>query len=634
MMVTLDFETYYSQDYSLTRMSEAAYICDQRFQVIMLAVKLDDGPVKVYTDFPDIGRALSAIDWPNACLLCHNTRFDGAILAWHYNIKPKIYLDTLSMARAITHARTGSSALAAVARHLKLPAKGDTVRVMIGRTAQSLSAEELSTYADYCAHDTDLCYTIFRHFTTAHAFPVSELRVIDLALRMYIEPTAQLDAMKLAEYLHLVRSEKAQALAALSYVDKTVFSSNKKFAQLLEAHGVTVPTKISPATGEETYALARGDRAFKELCADPDQSAAVQALLSVRVGVKSTIDETRTVALLALAQLPALRSYVPVPYKFYGAHTGRFSGDGGYNFANLRRGSPIRDAIHAPAGRVVVHRDASQIECRVLAWVAGCEILLEGFREGRDIYSEFASIIYGRDITKANKAERFTGKTAVLSLGYGAGAARFRHALYIGQGGMSIDLTEAEAQRVVDLYRNTYREIRELWDRADGMLHRMIHAAGRPLGAVRLTDFLEIPGIIPGDDCINLPNGLSIQYPNLRFDPSTQEKTYDGPYASETKVKIYGGKVIENICQALARIIVTDIMLRVYKTTNLRPFMTTYDSLDYICPAEDAEAFSQLLEHEFSTPPVWASTLPLASEGGTGPTLLMAEGAPAYGAKQ
>jgi DNA polymerase len=313
---------------------------------------------------------------------------------------------------------------------------------------------------------------------------------------------------------------------------------------------------------------------------------------------------------------------MPVPYRYYGAHTGRFSGDGGVNFANLTRGSPIRDAIEAPAGYRIVHRDASQIEARMVAWLAGCDTLTAAFREGRDVYSEFASRFYRRPITKDNTPERFTGKTAILSLGYGAGHVRFRHALFIGQGGVSVKLSLAEALDLVGFYRETYREIPHLWWRAAAMLENMI--AGNE-GRNQTVE--PVPVIKYGLEVIWLPNGLSIQYPQLRWrsNPVTGEPeiAYDAPYAGAKK--LYGAKLIENICQALARIVVTDTALRVYHQTGFRPFMGTYDSWDYLIPEDEVRWFDEVLSHEFTLPPAWAPTLPLMSEGGWGRTLLEAE---------
>jgi DNA polymerase len=317
---------------------------------------------------------------------------------------------------------------------------------------------------------------------------------------------------------------------------------------------------------------------------------------------------------------------------FVTGNTGRFSGDGGFNFANLRRTSPIRGAITAPNGYKIVHRDSSQIEARMVAWMAGCIQLLDAFAEGRDIYSEFASDVYGRSITKADKLERFVGKTATLGLSYGLGWEKFRHTLYIGNGGVSVDVSDAFAAQVVSHYRHTYYQIPRLWQNATVMLRSMIHD-GSPYEPGTRVPFVEhvepIPGITPGIEALWLPNGLCIAYPELReeiVNASTGRRAQLG-YTGTRKqfVNLHGGKCVENMSQALARIVVTDISLRVKAQTGYHPIMMTYDSLDYCLPADQAEAMDALLAREFAVRPVWASTLPLASEGGWGVTLADAE---------
>jgi DNA polymerase len=629
MIVALDFETFYSQDYSLRKMSETDYVLSPLFQTLMVAIKLGDMPTQVAYGEADVKDALASVPWDRVALLCHNTRFDGAILAWRFGHTPKLYLDTMSMARATTHAVLGSSSLASVARYMGLPPKGTEVVQALGKRYEDFTRDELLSYGDYCAHDTDLCREIFDRIMAAE-FPTAELRVIDLALRMFITPQVRLDPAKLAEQLAHIRALKDQALAQFAHLDKSVFSSNGKFASLLIQHGVIVPTKVSPTTGETIPALARNDRAFKELCEDQTQPVIVQALLACRQGVKSTIDESRTETLLNLSLRewgPGSNAagWMPVPYRYYGAHTGRFSGDGGYNFANLRRGAPIRDAITAPEGWRIVHRDSSQIECRMLAWLARCYNLTEAFREGRDVYSEFATRAYGYPVTRANALERFVGKTSVLGLGYGCGWAKFQQVLFIGSGGISVSIDEPAARGLVNLYRyQLFPEVVQLWKLADAALERMIlRGAGyQPPTSLRTNELLPVVREGNGAE-LWLPNGLPMQYPDIgRVIGGGTDIYYDGPYGPK---KIYGCKLVENICQALARIVVTDIARRVYKSTGYHPVLGTYDSWDYCVPEDEAKAFDDMLACEFATTPAWAQGLPLASEGGWGSTLLEAE---------
>lgn len=641
MVVSVDLETYYSSDYSLSMktMKEARYVLDDRFQTIMCAVQVDDGPNDVFVGHEAVARRFAEIDWPKHAVLSHNIRFDGAILGWHYDVQPALWLDTLSMARALTHSKIGKSSLKAVAAYLGLGEKGDEVVNARGLRLENFTPWQLAKYIEYCRNDNALALAIFRAFMKV--FPKHELRVIDAVVRMFIEPQVQLDPVMLQAHLEQVQKEQAAIFTTVAHIDKSVFSSSAKFAALLTEHGIEVPTKISPATGETIPALAKNDREFKELCEDYDQPIAIQALLAARLGAKSTIEESRTQAFLNLTLLnwqDRGANWMPVPLKYYGAHTGRLSGDGGYNFQNLKRGSTLKCAIVAPPGYRIVHRDSSQIEARMVAMLSGCTRLLTAFEAGRDVYSEFASTVYGRRITKADKAERFVGKTGILGLGYQTGGEKLMHTLFIGNGGISVTVDLPAARQIVKLYRSEYSEIPELWASCESLLRQMM-VLGEPAGPVqtppdfgrtRQTSNRPVPIVEISADAIWLPNGLCIAYPDLRVmdRPNAtgggmgKQIVYSGPYGPKT---IYGGKTTENISQALSRVVITDAMVRVQAETGYTPFLSTHDSLDYCVPESDARWWDDYLDRQFAMRPRWAPNLPLASEGGWGRTLHDAE---------
>jgi DNA polymerase len=621
MIISGDFETTFTKEYSLSKLSEVEYILDPRFQAIMLSLKFGDRPSQVHIGEAAIAKALAEIDWANVAWLSHNTRFDGAILAWRFGHVPKMYLDTLSMARATTHWYLGSSSLRRVSDCLGLPPKGNEVENAIGKRLEDFTPAELDRYAMYCMRDNDNCREIFDQLRAY--FCGEELRLIDLVMRMFILPQIQLDTEILKDHhAHVVR-EKQKLLAYVETIDPIRFSSNQQFKQLLEEYGVEVPMKTSPTTGEAIPALARGDWQFKELLADQSQPHEVQAILAARVAVKSTLEETRSFKLWELSKTDwprQGRGWAPVPLKYYGARPGRLAGDGGMNWQNIMRGSPIRKAIKAPPGMRIIHRDASQIEARMVAWLAVCIPLVEAFAARRDVYCEFASIVYQRPITPKDVKERFVGKTCILGLGYGCGPPRFRHMLFIGNGGISVAIEPEEAQRIVYSYRSNYPEIPDLWGQAQTLLRLMAeNDRADPKTLERL--LFGRAKLTPLEAMLQLPNRMKIYYPELHWqDDQMVYKSAHGAWR-----KIYGAKAIENICQALARIVVTDAAVRVYEETGYYPFLTTHDSLDYCVPLDEAEAMDAELERQFALVPTWAQGLPLASEGGWGATLHDAE---------
>lgn len=608
-IVTIDFETYYDRDYSLSKMTTEAYIRDPRFEVVGVAIKVNDQEADWYSG-GDPGGFLNAIEYTDKAILCHNTAFDGAILSWKYGIKPKLWLDTMSMARPL-HSMTVGGSLKALATYYKLGEKGDEVLRTMGMRRRDFTPEQMNAYAEYCIQDTNLTYRLFRKM--ARQFPKEELLVIDQTLRMYTEPRLVLDPVVLDAHLETIHERKRLLLEKLGGEEKArkTLMSNPKFADLLRAFGVEPPMKTSLTTGKQTYAFAKDDTEFTALLEHP--KAAVRTIVEARLGTKSTIEETRTNRFLEIAE----RGPLPIMLNYYGAHTGRFSGGDKVNLQNLPRGGALRKALTAPDGHVIVACDSSQIEARLVAYLAGQGDLIQSFREGRDVYSEFASDVYNRKITKADKVERHVGKTCILGLGYGMGAPKFQHSLATGF--ISVKLDENEAQQIVNLYRNKYHRIQAFWNRCNSALNGLVAGANG-----EMCDLIsyDAEGII-------LPNGLRIQYPALRRgangfeyinDPRTYRKFIRDRVMGDTPeipwTKLYGGKVVENITQAVARIVVSEQMTKIGRRYPVA--LQVHDEIVCVVPEKQADACKEYMMHVMSTPPKWAPDLPVACEADVG----------------
>ena len=606
-IVTVDFETYYSKDYGLGKMTTEAYIRDPRFEVIGVGVKVNDQPVDTYSG-SDPGKFLRSMDWSDKAVLAHNCAFDGAILSWVFGIKPKLWLDTLSMAKPFHRVDVGGS-LKMLAKHYGLGRKGTEVLDAKGKRQADFTPQELQQYMNYCANDVELTYQLFKKLRPL--FQTKELLVIDQTIRMYTEPSIVLDTGRLSDHLDNVRQEKQDLMDRLSKGGdadriKKVLMSNDKFAKLLVKLGVEPPTKISPRTGKEAYAFAKTDKAMTDLLEHPDKR--VSAAAAARMGVKSTLDETRTESLLGVAE----RGRLPIMLKYYGAHTGRFSGGDGLNLQNLpgRSSKTIRQALTAPPGYTLIACDSSQIEARMVAWLAGQNDLTDSFANGRDVYSEFISDFYGRQITKADKKERFVGKTAILSLQYGVGAEKFRNMLRLG--GVIVD--EKEAKDIVNLYRGKYPKIVNLWRTCDNVLPRI--AAGQTGTIVNVVEY--------NGEGLVLPNGLPIKYLALKADQNGYSYLSDAraysKYTSGQKVddknwtKLYGAKVVENISQALSSLVVKEQMAAAYKGHHV--VFQVHDEIVTAAPETEADAKLDDLLAIMSKGPDWAPGLPVACEGG------------------
>lgn len=603
--ITLDFETYYDKDLGFRTQTNEEYLNDPRFEVVGVGIKIDDGPTKWVTE--NIADELAMIDWGNSALLCHNMLFDGAILAWKYGIVPAMYFDTLCMARAIHGVDAGGS-LASLAERYNLGKKGTEVVDAFGKRKQDFTPEELAAYGQYCINDVELTFKLF-HSLLSDYFPQDELDLIDMTLRMYTQPVFEVNDALLVERLEEIKNEKFALLNGLQAqlkCDNTEdvrkkLASNPQFAAVLKSFGVEPPMKTSLTTGKETYALAKNDEGFIELSEHDDSF--IQQLCAVRLGTKSTIEESRIDRFIGIGGRN--RGLLPIPLKYYGAHTGRWSGLDAVNLQNLpsrdKKKKTLKNSILAPAGNYIINCDSSQIEARVLAWLAGQDDVAEQFRANQDVYSIFASKIYNRDISKANPVERFVGKTCILGLGYGTGAAKLRHTLKTQPPGA--DLSEDECKRIVNVYRTENDKIVELWRECDRALEDLLswptnkqpYAIGQH-GVVWATP-----------EGIRLPNGLYIRYPKLRL----KEGKYI--YSSRKGVQsIWGGAVVENIVQALARIIVGQQMLKMRGT--YRPVLTVHDAAVAVVPKGELQEAIAFITQTMSTPPDWADGLPVACE--------------------
>ena len=272
-----------------------------------------------------------------------------------------------------------------------------------------------------------LTYKLFNIFMMKHKFPKKELKVIDMTLRMFIQPALEIDVNRLEDHLENLQNQKEQLLVECG-VDREGLMSNPKFAEILGKLGVLPPTKISARTGKETYAFAKTDDGFKALLEHEDHR--VQMLVNARLGVKSTLEETRTERFLDIA---TRGKTMPVPIKYYAAHTGRWGGYDKINLQNLpsrgKNAKVLKQCIVAPEGYTLVQADSAQIEARVLAWLAQQNDLVTAFSRGDDVYRQMASVIYRVPVAEVTDAQRFIGKTVILGAGYGMGHLKLRDQL-------------------------------------------------------------------------------------------------------------------------------------------------------------------------------------------------------------
>lgn len=593
-IITIDFETYYDREFSLSKITTEEYIRHEMFEAIGVGIKVNDGRSEWFSGtHQETQDYLSSIDWSDAIAVAHNAVFDAGILSWRFNIHPYMWCDTLSLARAIDGLEVSSSLKSCAERH-NLGAKGTEVVNALALRRQDFDAEQLARYGEYCKNDCDLTWDLLNVYLPCVSD--TELKVIDLTIKMFSEPLLDLDLPLLEQHLEEVKQRKDMLIAACKS-DSEILNSNPKFADFLMTLGVEPPMKVSPTTGKETYAFAKTDEGLKELLDHPDER--VQTLVAARLGTKSTLEETRTERFIGIAK----RGSLPVPLKYYAAHTGRWGGTDKLNLQNLpsRGQNTLKNAILPPPGHVIIDCDSSQIEARVLAWLAGQDDLVQAFADKQDVYKIMASKIYNKPVNEISKDERFMGKTVVLGCGYGLGAAKFQASLKTAKVNLSLE----ECQGIINTYRETYAAIPALWRQAQRCLDAMLAGQTAPIGVRPDALYLGQYGFV-------LPSGYRLGYVDLQKD-SEGQFSYK---ARNGRTKIYGGKVIENVVQALARCVIAEQMVKI--SERYRPVLTVHDAIAIVAPVADAEAAQAFVEGCFNSPPEWAAGLPLACESGIG----------------
>ena len=642
-VITVDFETRWDKkNYTLSKLTTEEYIRHEKFKAFGACFHVygSEDPIE-WVSHDRLPEFVAGIDWSRTAALAHNAQFDVSILCWRYGIRPAFIFDTLSMARALRGVEVGNS-LARLAASFGLPAKGTAVYSTDGLI--ELDPQIEAELADYCKHDVFLCEAIFERFIKD--YPASELKLIDMTLKMYTQPMLELDAELLLKAIEEERTNREALLAKLGVEEKDL-ASNPKFAHLLGTLGVSAPTKVSKTTGKETLALAKNDAHFQALLNSESEDVAL--LCEARLRVKSTTERTRAQRFYDISQ----RGSLPVPLSYFGAQTGRWTASKGsaINMQNLKRGSFLRKAVMAPEGYQLVVGDLSQIEPRVLAWLADYDDMLAIFRAGGDPYAAFGAQMFNiPGLSKESHPDlRQSAKSALLGCGYGLGWASFATQLLVGFLGAppvryekdfakKLGVTSAYIQRfidnsdnlkkmaaiphtcteqellihcvaakkIIDKYRETAHPVVTFWDMCSNLIESSLYEG----------EEFVYKCITFRKEEIVLPSGMSLRYANLRQVKNEETKQMEWVYGEEgaTPTKLYGGKITNNIVQGTARIVMTDGMLRVNKRYPVKG--TVHDELIAVVPdAEVADAKTWVLA-QMTLTPKYLPGIPLAAEGG------------------
>lgn len=635
-IIILDAETRWnSKDYTLKKMTTEEYIRDPRFKAFGFCFKeYGSGRKAMWVPHAALKSYLAKIDWSRTAIVAHNALFDYSILSWVYGVKAAFVFDTMSMARALRGPEE-KNGLAVLAEERGLPAKGKAVHSTDGLL--ELTPEIEVELADYCAHDTFLCEELFKEFI--EGFPKKELELIDMTIRMYTEPKLVLDEDMLAKALE-TETDALESLLAKLGVKIENLSSNDKFAELLRALNVEPPTKKSPSTGKDIYAFAKSDALFQALIENGEED--VQLLCEARLKAKSTQLRTRAQRFLDIAK----RGRFPIPLAYWGAHTGRWQASRGQqiNVQNMKRGSFLKRAIMAPPGYTCVVGDLSQIEVRCLAAMSNNQPVIEIFKSGEDPYAMFGRGMFGiPDLTKdTHPALRQSAKSALLGAGYNLGWVSFAAQVLTGFLGApptrynvkfakQLGLTQYDAikfqestyntekmetiprtcsweelvvhclcaKTIIDRYREASPAVTAYWDTCHQAIEESL------LGGYEQ----QIGALLFKKGEIVLPSGMALKYKNLRKEFDHKNKP---SYFYNTKTTLYGGKIVENACQAIARCVISDAMLRINKRYPV--VLTVHDEVVCVVPEKEGAEAMDFIKKNLIKSPKYLPGVPLDAE--------------------
>ncbi len=646
-VVVLDWETYFSKDYSLKKMSTVEYIEDDRFEELGVAVLLRSG------DRP--GAEPEAVFWPDVfgeiawlqsqygknlerCTVTwHNGRFDGTILCRKYGILPPYSIDTLDLASHI-NCRVKNS-LAALCERYGLPAKGDTMQFeglhwdrgrgsgppAFGR--KYMTTEQQAAMGAYARNDAEQQWSVFKLLLPQLSRPAFELAVMHQTHMLYWEPCLGIDFEAAEQLSEDMDAEIDKGADRVGHTRKDL-SGDISFVSLLdEALGdEPVPMKQGAVTKSNPSgkipALAKTDAALLELKKHPSQR--VRDLIAARQGIRSWPLHIKRINKI-VAQARAAGGLIRVPLHYHLAHTGRWTGGEKINLQNLSARNPdplmqrIRQIIIAPPGMKLVVADASQIEARVLAWIAGQWDLIKAFANNEQIYCRFASEVLGKPVRKARetdpppvakwlKTQRSLGKVGVLGCGYGMGWER---CLDYAKNTYGVALTASMAHAIVDHYRDTNRKITKFWRDIEQAFKFVTRYPGQHCDLDRGLHFRN------EDDCttITLPCGRDLQYPEARVTGTgynEQIKVYN--HKEHKWTYVWGGYLTENVVQAMSRDLLAGAMLDL-ETQGIKIGLHVHDEIIAVAAEAEAESTLSAMLSALCAPVDWAQGLPLEAEG-------------------
>lgn len=678
-IVVLDFETYWnSKDYTLSKIGPISYIRDSRFSAQLMSYIVTDASTMTYdrvrvAEHDNIPAVLSALklEAPDVVTVAHNGNgFDFLILSEIYHVVPRIAIDTMCMERWTGVSRIQNESLKSMAKFFQCGEKVEGTVISDGRKwPEDFTPDERTAFIQYCRNDTEQCFLSFKAmlpFMTADALLFSSITA-----KMACNPILRLDDDMLTAYLNELSDKVTKARNDINkmFMFKSdedflkAIRSSASFVKMLELLGRKPPMKYSVAKSETkrkkleaegktnlseedyavyTPALAKSDLDFVAMASDADERVAL--LVRTRLENNSSIQRSRAETFHALAKSGRP---MPVMLNAFKAHTSRYTAGNSegssdkLNLQNLSKRDPsqltLRKAVQAPEGMALVACDSSQIEARILAYVANETELVDAFRRGADPYADLAEKIFqipsekihkgAKSGDKKLKAYRNVGKTGILSAGYGVGWRKYADTL-LRQGvrlSSDIDQHYEMAHHAHNVYRASNPNIVAFWDTCQTVIKAMYLGYSGEFGGPNDNIFqYSVAPICGRDDVPTIigPNKYTLRYFKLSCEVSEKNNREEYYYTrvkgkSELKTKIYGGALAENLCQYLAFALLQWQACRMTEQ-GIRLIANIHDSFLAICPEDEAEHTKSVMESCMSSVPDWLGDFPVACEAEIG----------------
>ncbi len=656
-VLVIDFESYFDSDYSITKMSTIEYICDPRFEFTGVsvatlgigcdkAIKFWPKPYLMDGSLGDI-QTIFGEGLEQCTVVAKNCKFDMTILAVKFGIIPPYVIDVDDLLRHYD-ARM-SHKMKDVTKMFELQSKGDTAQFK-GLHYEDMDDKTKADLADYCKNDIDIEVKLLQLLLPKMSNPQVEIPVARHTLDLYLKPKIKFDFKRAADLKIKMLIELEQTAGTTGHTKKEL-SGNLSFVELLQAalpEGEKVPTKSGKPGKNMTKllghpgvipAFAKDDLGFQELLVHSD--VAVRNMCLARQAIRSWPLHIKRVNNME-AQAKTSDGLLRVPLHYYGAHTGRWSGGEKINLQNLggrgRGGqgthpliAAIRSLLGTPDGHTLGIADSAQIEARVLAWFANQEDLVKGFANGEDIYSVFATKLFGGAVYKPKEDEfpsvkkllkirRGFGKDSILGCGYGMGVNKF-YDNCISNSDIRPLFDSGEYDRkfiekLIKTYRTTYSRIPGFWKDVENAFKWVIKYPHEQAQVSKKYDkhgnasgFKLTFSNRKGTVHIKLPSGRELTYRHCALKQTTM-----GPEIRWHYGHLWGGSITENIVQAAARDLLAYWILEMDKD-NLPIVLTAHDEIVCMLCQDKACSDLQGMLDTMCKGPEWADGLPLDAEG-------------------